>query len=383
MKHFTTSASVLLATTSLAFAGGVDRSGQFLGPLFEKGGETGSHVSLGFGRISPSAEASNLGVSNPLIDYNSVGLAYKTDFTDTLSFALILEEPYGADIQYPLASPFVGGGASVSSEQVTAVLRYKFNENWSVHGGIRALQMQGNIDTFTANPFATGPADALLPITANANSDVNFGGLVGVAYERPEIALRVALTYSSSIGSEFSGSETLFGDAARTIPIGAGPTSFTVDSPKSFNLEFQSGVAENTLVFGSIRHARYDGYNLTTPVNTALFGGALGEINYVNFTSNTTTYNLGVGRRFNDRWAGTVSISYEAPGTKPSTTALAPTTGSRGIAVGARYSGDVATISGGVSYIIPGDQDVNSAVGIAQFNDNDAVAFGLRVGFDF
>lgn len=379
MKYITTAAAMLATTTTLASAGGIDRSTQFLGPLFERGGESGSYAQLSFGRISPDAQASNLGVSSSLTDYSSIGLAYKTDFNEKLSFALIVEEPYGADIRYALATPFAGGGASVSSEQITGVLRYKFNENWSVHGGIRALQVDGLIDTFVAAPVPGGVA----PISVTADGDFAFGGLVGVAYERPDIALRVALTYNSAIDVDFSGTETVFGDVGRSIVAATGGTDFTVEFPESINLEFQTGIAEDTLLFGSIRHAFYDGFNLTAPANPAIFGGALGPTRYVNFADDTTTFTLGVGRRFNENWSGTVSITHEDEGVVPSTTALAPTTGFTSLALGVRYTQDAWNVSGGVSYANLGNQLVNSPVGQANFDDNDLFGFGIRLGYNF
>lgn len=370
---------VFAASTGVSFAGGVDRSGQFLGPLFEDGGETGSFARIGLGRVNPSAAAPNLGVSNPLGGYNIVSLAYKTDLSERLSIALIIDEPYGADIAYALASPFAGGGASVSSEQVSAVLRYKFDDNWSVVGGIRALQVDGRIDTFAAAPVPGG----LAPISVQADAGFDFGGVVGIAYERPEIALRVALSYNTSVSSKFSGSESIFTDATRTTAAATGDTSFTVEFPESINLEFQTGIAKDTLLFGSVRHAFYDGVNLTTPANTALFGGALGPQEYVNFVDDTTAFEIGVGRRFNEQWSAAISFGYEGSGTRPASTALAPTTGTKSVSLGATYRADALSISGGVSYIIPGDQLVNSPAGVASFDDNDAVAVGVSISYNF
>ncbi len=375
MKTRALAAAALAASAISAQAGGIDRSSQFISVVFEEGGESGSYLQFGLGRVSPSAEAANAGVTNPLGDYNALSFAYKTDIGENLSVALIIEEPYGADIRYPLASPFVGGGASVSSEQISAILRYKVNENWSVLGGIRATQVDGFIDTFVSGA----------PVSITADSSFDFSGVVGVAYEIPDIALRVALTYNSGVKAEFDGTETVFGDAARTIVGGTGPTSFEVEFPDSINLEFQTGIAQDTLLFGSIRRSLFDGFNLTTPANPALLGGALGDITYVNFANDTTTYNIGVGRRFNENWSGSISFTYERPGVTPSTTPLAPTTGTRAVALGAQYTEGPMEISGGISYIIPGDQLVESSLLAtpASFDDNDAVAIGLRIGYNF
>jgi len=380
MKKLTTIAGAATIAAGSAYAGGIDRSSQFLGPLFEQGGATGSYVQLSYGRILPSAKAPNLNVGNPLGDYNSFGVAFKTDLNDKLSLGIIFEEPYGADIQYPLAGPFVGGGAEVNSDQISAIVRYKVSDRFSILGGFRLLDVDGSIRTFTAAPVPGG----LAPISLSASSEWAIGGVVGVAYEIPDIALRVALSYNTEISADFTGTETVFADAARTIPIGGAATNFNVKFPESINLEFQSGVAQNTLVFGSIRHAMYNGFNLTTPANAGIFGGLLGATNYVNFTSDSTTYSLGVGRRFNDKFSGSISFSYEADGTIPSTTALAPTTGLSSVSIGGQYKAtDTMTISGGISYIVPGDQLVNSAAGQASFNNNEVIAVGLRLGINF
>jgi long-chain fatty acid transport protein len=43
MKTYMTAGTALLMTTGIAAAGGIDRSNQFLGPLFEEGGDSGSY----------------------------------------------------------------------------------------------------------------------------------------------------------------------------------------------------------------------------------------------------------------------------------------------------------------------------------------------------
>jgi hypothetical protein len=42
MKTYKTAGAALLLTTTIATAGGIDRSGQFMGVIFEEGGNTGS-----------------------------------------------------------------------------------------------------------------------------------------------------------------------------------------------------------------------------------------------------------------------------------------------------------------------------------------------------
>ncbi|MBU9696284.1 hypothetical protein GU927_000340 [Rhodobacteraceae bacterium HSP-20] len=338
---------VLAAGTMAAQAGGIDRSGQSIGTIFEKTGQTGNFFQLSYGSITPSTNTSTGG--NPLLDYSLLGLTYKRQFDENFSLTVIYDEPYGAAVQYPAGAPFLGSFATVESQAVTMVGRYETGSGFSVHGGLRAQKLSGSIQT----------SQRLV-----AESGYDLGYVVGAAYEIPDIALRVAVTYNSEIDNELTGTETVL-----IPPVSSAATSFTVTTPESVNLDFQSGIAKDTLLFGSIRHVRWAGFNLTTPT-----------LAYASFTDNTTTYTLGIGRKFNDNWSGAVSIGYEAEGTKPTTTALAPYTGSKSITVGATYTQDTLKITGGVTYAKLGDTFLGGPI---SWSDGKAVGVGLRIGYSF
>ncbi|MDA0187583.1 MAG: hypothetical protein O3C59_08930 [Proteobacteria bacterium] len=97
--------------------------------------------------------------------------------------------------------------------------------------------------------------------------------MIGGAYEIPEIALRVAMTYFSEIKLDFSGSEGIAPAAnlnralIPTTGAGGGTANFSVTVPQSILLEAQSGIAEDTLMFGSVRWTNWDGFS-TSPVAT-------------------------------------------------------------------------------------------------------------------
>jgi len=298
---------------------------------------------------------------DPLQSFSSVGLAYKTEFNDRLSFALILDEPFGADILIPIPGlpvPF-DGIADISSTSVAGIGRYKFTDNWSVHGGLRLQKIGGRVQTVVGG---TTPANL------NLSSDFTPGLIAGVAYERPDIALRVALTYNSEIDNDLEGTEAAGLGALSGAP--GSPVATTVTTPESINLEFQSGIAADTLVFGSIRHVFWDGVSLTTGV---------GE--YVSFNEDTTTYRIGVGRRFNENWSGAVTLTHER-GDGLTTTLLSPTDGITAIGLGATYTDDTGVqVTGGVTY--GSLQDTTFVGNGAEFNDNEVFGVGLRVGFNF
>jgi long-subunit fatty acid transport protein len=317
-------------------------------------------------------------VPDPLTSYQTPGFGLLQRINEQVSFALIYDRPYGADVGYPgfaagafpAGAPFFGGRASVDSRQLTVTGRYELGNGFSVYGGLRALEVEGDILTGIGNTTGGG-----LPIFNElvGTSELGYGYLVGAAYEMPEIALRVSLTYHSAIEVDFEDFterriNQFDGSPITTID----SDDFSVEFPESWTLEFQSGVAPGTLVFGSIHHEYWDGFDLTTD-----------DGEYVSYTSDSTTYNIGVGRQFTENWAGSIAYTHRSRGTRPSDTALSPTTGLDSIAMAGSYSMDAVTISGGITYGIPGDQTVGSPIGDIEFDDNEVIGLGLRVGFRF
>lgn len=359
MKRSLMASVAVIAGATGAMAGGIDRSGQGLGALFEKG----RYMELSFGLVSPTVDGRDA-AAQPTGDvagtHSQLGFSYKYDINDQTSMALIIDQPFGADISYALTSPVLGGTlAKAETWGVSGILRYKFNETFSVHGGLKMHYAEGNI---RLQGLAYGP---LSGYSVNLAGDWAPGYLIGVAFEKPEIALRVALTYNSAITHKFDTTQTL----APTV------TVTEVDTPQSVNLDFQTGVAKDTLVFGSIRWADWSNFKIDPP---GFPGDGLVDL------EDTVTYTLGIGRRFNETWAGSVSLSYEPKGTDPLVSPLAPTDGRFGATVGASYTKDNMKVSAGVNYTWLGDaQPQTSGTARASMTDNTAIGIGVKVGWSF
>lgn len=290
-------------------------------------------------------------------DYNSWSLGYKMDLGDRMTFAMILDQPIGANVDYATGTgyPLGGSTAKLSSSAVTALLRYKFDNNVSVYGGLRYETVHGEVSL----PSVAG-------YTLDTNYDSELGYVVGVAWEKPEIAARVALTYNSAIN------HTL--DAVETGPI-PGSSDFETEVPQSLNLEFQTGIAKDTLLFGSIRWVDWTAFVINPDGYPPAFG------NLVDYANDRTTYNLGVGRRFNDTWSGAVTIGYEkSDGAR--TGNLGPSDGLKSIGLAATYTMDNMKITGGVRYVDIGDATTNLPVS-GVFTDNSGVGVGVRIGYTF
>ena len=350
----------LLLGAGSAYAGGIERSTQSMSVLFEKG----NYAELSFGAINPHVSGVGSAFSptpggasgNMVESYFTLGFAYKHDFGNGLSAAIIYDQPFGADVAYP-AAPYYATGtvAELNTNAITGVVKYTMPSNFSVYGGLR-------YQTFAAEasiPFVGG-------YTAIAESDAGVGYLAGIAYEKPEIALRVALTYNSEIQHDLA-----------TTEFGALTSTTTTRTPQSVNLEFQTGVAPGTLVFGSIRWVDWSSFVL----DPAFYPPASPLVSYAD---DTISYSLGVGRKFNENWSAAVTLGLEKPIGGFSSN-LGPTDGYKSISLGATYTKDNVKITAGVRYVDIGDASPTLGGGVpsASFTGNHATAFGIRVGYSF
>ncbi len=382
MKRIVLTSAAILGSAVAAGAGGVDRSGQSIGIIFEKG----NYAELSFGMVKPSVTGNDValfgGRSTGSVagDHDLPGLAFKYDLNDKMSVSVIYGQDYGADILYPLGSSVALGGtmAKLDSAVVTGILRYRFNENFSAHAGVRASKASGEV---TLSGMAYDPPGPVNLSGYNVKFDDAWGTgyLVGAAYEKPEIALRVALTYFSKVTHDLDTTET-FASPLGPIPAGVPLTPVTsVDTPQAVNLDFQSGVAKNTLVFGTIRWVDWSGFLIDPATFTSATGGGLVEL------EDTTSYTLGVGRKFNDNWSGSLFATWEPKG-DPLVSPLAPTNGYKGLGIAAVYTRDNMKITMGARYLDLGDAQPETGtpdVTRAVMADNHAVAFGIKVGFSF
>jgi long-subunit fatty acid transport protein len=347
MKKITIAGAILLMTTSITTAGGLDRSGQGIGAIFEDG----DYAELSFGSVMPDVSGTGIGgaTGNITPDYSQRSIAYKSQVNEQISIAVIYDQPFGADVDYDTGSTYVLGttNAQVESDGVTAVVRYEINRSFSVHGGMRYVQANGVYDRSAFGPF--------LAYDSTYSSGGGVGYVVGGAYEREEIALRIALTYSSEIDLELDGT---VGDLSTTLP-------------ESINLDFQTGIAADTLLFGSVRYVAWDGFSLDDSIEGSI----------LSYDDDVYTYNIGVGRRLSDSFAVSFSVGYEKS-TGVDSGNLGPTDGFISYQVGSAYTMDNGIeVSGGVRYINIGDTTTELIAG--DFSDNDAVAVGLKVAYNF
>ncbi|MDT0684006.1 outer membrane protein transport protein [Roseicyclus sp. F158] len=426
MTRYLATASIIALASTAAHAGGLDRTGQPIGLLFSEG----NYAELSFSRTNPDLNGEGLGTDAtglapaspatggfPLLQnaidggteyddvgesFNTVGAGIKWQFNSTISGALLFDEAFGADIAYSgdnSTTELGGTRAKADSSSLTALLRYAFDDNWSAHGGIRVQRASGDI---SLRGTSYGPVNGY---NVELEDDTSVGYVIGGAYEIPAIALRVALTYSTEIEHDFDTTEsyntapltgvgtTLVGapgtppGAGAGVAAGAaaalsGSSTTEVKTPQSVNIDFQSGVAEDTLVFGSIRWAEWSEFQINPENFEDLTGGGLVDLD------DTWTYTIGVGRRFTEQFAAQASFTYEPEtGDDELVSPLAPTRGQKAIAIGGSYDLDGGvTLAGGVRYAWLGDATAETGtpdVARAEFRDSTALSVGMRIGFAF
>lgn len=354
MKNILWAVAALSAGATAVNAGGLERTPQSMAILFEEG----RYMELSFGFVSPdvSGNFAPLGgdTGDMLGSYSNIAASYKADLNEKLSYAIIFDQPYGANTAYPTDTTynFAGSTAEVNSNALTGVLQYNMGNGASVYGGLRAQSLQ---------------AEAVLAGGYTIKSGTNYspGYLVGAAYEKPEIALRVALTYHSEITHELDLTEVSVVETTEDVVL-----------PQSLNLEFQSGIAEDTLMFGSVRWVEWTETVLNPTIYATLPGITRPLIFY---DDDRITYTLGLGRKLNETWSVLGSVGYEET-TGSATGNLGPVDGFTSVSVGAVYTKDNMKITGGIRYADIGD--ATTFLG-APFTDNSAIAAGVRVGWSF
>lgn len=399
MMHFKTAllaTSALAVTASMASAGGIDRSRLPYAGMFEEG----TYAELGFSTVNPSVSGAygpaGIGAGtlfgspgtttgNMAESYTTLSLGFKTDINDKLSVGLFVNQPYGADAKYT-AGFYNGLEAHWSSEQIAALIKYDVGSGVSVYGGAKYVTSEAQIAIpdrmIRASMLAAGGSAAALAgaapagtlgYTATTDKNSQAALIVGAAYEKPEIALRVGLTYEQGFTHDFTSTERLPAFAA--TPLGGARTATTnIEMPRSITLDFQSGVAKDTLVFGMVRYSNWSVWEVRPPLYNAAFADDVTSID-----NDVMTYQLGVGRRLNENLSVFGRVTYEeAKGGVASR--LSPTDGSTSFGIGATYRQDKLKITGGIEYATLGSATDASGT---NFTGNSALGVGVQIGYSF
>jgi len=461
--------AMMLLATPLAtlHAAALDRSGQSTTAFFQKG----NYAEVGYSGLMPKVggvDRDGNAVPEMAEDYEMLSAALKFEVSPESSFAIIYDQPFGAAAKYqgdnnfsatatngfildpanpttsslPNAAIKLSGNTTVEvdSHNTTFLYGYQPMQDVTLFGGAAIQSISGELNLF-------GPAyGPLSGYKAKLQQDNRLGYVAGFAFEKPEIALRLAVTYRSEIEHRSKTSETIalpkaaetalrgqlaqnpnpglaslansavplatisatltgalsapsntpaqiqqLGGALRLAGIAQLPaqvdSSTEVTTPQSVNIDFQTGIMADTLAFANVRWVNWASFGiqpalvkqLTTSVATP------NGLNIVDYAEDQWSANVGVGRKLHPQLSGTVSVGWDSGAGNPITT-LGPTEGFWNVGLGARYSPvEHVDVSLGVKYFWLGDAEakVSSGTIVGNFENNDALAIGLKVGYHF
>ncbi|MCJ8161683.1 outer membrane protein transport protein [Acinetobacter zhairhuonensis] len=303
------------------------------------------------------------------------------------------------------ANNYLGTGGTnveVDTQSLSLVLGFQPIKNLNLYAG-------GVYQTIKGQVSLRGQAYSLFNgYDATIKETSGTGWLAGVAYQIPEIALKTSLTYRSEIDHDTNAAESLSildFPALTNILSGLGVSQdtlsaikdgkTTITTPQSVNLDFQTGIMANTVAFANVRWVNWKDFSIT-PYKFGKVAEAVGPLvnrpngfTLVEYTDDQWSANVGVGRKLNEQWAGNVSVGWDSGAGNPVST-LGPTEGYWNLGLGVQYSPTPATfIAGGVKYFWLGDAKAQTGAQaggseyVADFSDNDAIAYGLKLGYRF
>ena len=224
---------------------------------------------------------------------------------------------------------FLGEGntkVEVDTQNLSLVFGYQPTENWNIYGG-------GVYQTVKGNLSLRGQAYSLFNgYDATFKETSGTGWLAGLAFQIPDIALKASVTYRSEIDHDISASEdlSLLNFPLLTTVLGglgvspaqlatlddSGKTKIT--TPQSVNLDFQTGVMANTVAFANVRWVDWSNFSIR-PYQFGNVSEAVGPLigrpdgfNLVEYEDDQISATVGVGRKFNDLWAGNVSVGWDS-----------------------------------------------------------------------
>ncbi|OAU94291.1 outer membrane protein transport protein [Moraxella catarrhalis] len=272
-----------------------------------------------------------------------------------------------------------GTNVEIRTNNLTMLVGAKLgaNKNFQIYGGPVAQRVKGEV-------HLRGPAyQVMTGYDAKIATDTEVGWAAGLAFYKPEIALKAALTYRSEIEHD--------SEITETIPVTGyqGTKDFKVTLPESWNLDFQTGVNPTTLLTAKVRYVPWSDFDIrpTQYTETTKLRYPQG-LPIVSYDKDQWSAEVGLGKRVTDRLAVSGAVGWDSGAGNPTST-LGPIKGYYSLGLGARYNFTPEwSLSLGGKYFKFGDADarippqvVDNAGTSGRFEDNDGYAVGVKLAY--
>ena len=354
------SVAVLGLGSTMAVAEGLERVNLDPSFLFE----SGNYAEFSYGSVTPSIPSGGAIVrDNVAGSFTVTNFAAKTSLDDSLDVGIwSTSNGNGASIDWA-PTPVK---AELTVPALAALVRYRVNDNISVIGGLKR-------STVNDGGLLKLPIDGKTALgTWTLSSASTTAAVYGVAYEMPEIALRVSVVAEASSSLDIDTSYTI-AETGATVHTGVSKAS--IGDATTFS--FQSGIAADTLLFGSVRVSSWKNNQVSVPTSPNVAGR-----HTVSSFGDGSSYTVGLGRKFSDKLSGSVSyFSDPASDCKP-TSPLSPICENTSINLGAKYSlSDSATLSLGTTWTQYGD--ASAFGGAATTTKSTKTSYGFKLSYKF
>lgn len=273
-----------------------------------------------------------------------------------------------------------GTNVEIRTQNATLLLGAKLgqNKNFQVYGGPALQRLTGEVHLRGTTYSGLNGYDA------NIGADTSTGWVAGVAYHKPEIALKASLTYRSEIEHARPISEIVPATGYH-----ASRDDFKVSLPESWNLDFQTGVNPTTLLTAKVRYVPWSDFSITPPQ----YSDTVARVNngkglpIVRYSDDQWSAEVGLGKKLNDKFSVQGSVGYDTGAGDPVST-LGPIDGYYSVGLGGKYNITPEwSLSLGAKYFMFGDATVQipTQVGTDQnsghFKDNDGYAVGVKLAY--
>ncbi|WP_201619475.1 OmpP1/FadL family transporter [Psychrobacter maritimus] len=384
-----TVALAALSAASIASAAGLDRSGQDITAFLQDGTYAETVYTYIDADVSGKDSSGNK-IDDIAESYDFFRYGVKADINDTFSVGILYDEPFGAAADYTGKNDFIdakgeGTNVEVRTESITGILGAKLgeNKNFQVYGGPVAQRVQANVKLRgTAYSIANG-------YTTNISTDQEYGWMAGVAYSKPEIALQAALTYRSEIEHETEAAE-IYPFAQR---VGLSPSrvdTIEINTPKSVNFDFQTGINPTMLATAKVRWVPWSDFAITPSLYNETSQKLAGQpgipvegLDLVSYDKDQWQVELGLAKRLTPALAMTGTVGWDSGAGNP-VTSLGPIEGYYSAGLGAKYNfTENWAISAGGKYLWFGDAEgqIPSKTVVSNFEDNDGFALGMKLSY--
>ncbi|WP_296244026.1 MULTISPECIES: outer membrane protein transport protein [unclassified Psychrobacter] len=400
-SHYLLTTGTLTALSlaiSSAHAAGIEYSKQSVAPFFEPG----NYAELSYGYVDPKIEGTDAAgnkIGDMMDSFDLPGAAIKIAPTANTALAVIYEQPFGVDTEYPAGNIFNNRmgttEARVETNGITLLGGGKIGNNVWLYGGLEYQTLKGNITGAQPVGLATPVAEVPTYYTLDFEKENTLVPVIGMAYEKPEIALRAALTYRAPAKYQVTGVENLQvilppiaggdgvtpGPATDEVPLPlAGKTE--VKMPQSVNLDFQTGLSEKYQLLGMVnaRWVDWSDFNVAPPLATLSTQEPLAA-----YKKDGYAVEVALGKQFNPKVSGEVRVGYDH-GTGAPLSLLGPYDSIKSLGLSAQYKlTEQLSVAAGGQYMWfeggPVDTKVDGRV--ANIDDGTGYALGMKLGYHF